>query len=483
MSTEGTLQAALFEALDAIRANYPEQAVSMCNELLTAYPYAVRVLRVRAQAYDGMQDWQHASEDYTRVLDTVPTDGNSIVSLAKSMHALGRTGEAQLIARQALDYIPNSEDALALAQNVEDGDPNALKSPVPGRVLLMRQQFDFGRIDKALESLRKFAAERPHRIDARVVLAELLWRSGARISAAELCQAILDELPDCLPAHALLVLIWQKVGALRISESHLRTLDQLDPDHRETREWLGELSPVTTIHVPAKPDSVVSRFETDDDRNASSAANQAEHEDYLNDLIANAGPIAPDSLDNNDDFDNDTGEVLANVAPLTWERDALIDDENPAKPWWLNKLESAGPPTPEGVYPAKPQPSQAITSAKGEIEADTKADNKADEESELESETLSRTEMAMPPTSPSSLNESVESLDNPTESLARVAPAMPKTATNSLPTELSVTEEITIIAPMGARVLVGQAANAMVVPPPAPPLPQPEQRIWRQSER
>ncbi len=469
---DGSLQTALFEALDAIRANYPEQGVSMCNELLTAYPDSVRVLRVRAQAYEGMQDWQHASEDYTRVLDAVPTDGNSMVRLARTMDKLGRVGEAQLIARQALDYVPADEDALALAQNVEDGEPNALKPPVPGRVLALRQQFDFGRAGKALESLRKFAAERPHRIDARVVLAELLWRSGARISAAELAQEILDELPDCLPAHTLLALMWKKVGAINVSEAHLRLLERLDPDHRETREWLGELSPVPLTNIPAKPKAAMLPHQNiGEDESHNARFTQAEHEDYLNDLLANAGPIAPnhntdiddgdgdsDTLVDNeadelDDRDHDDDDILKNVTPLTWEKEN-VNDRPAAKPWWLNSLESAGPPDPEGGQPIRARqtsPDAAATANRFQRSAeDLQQIGQHDT-----ADTTSPVEQAQPP--------------------AAIGTS-----------DLSPTEQIEIIAPAGIEALGKQptsGAPELASAPPTPaPLSRPERRIWQQTD-
>ena len=486
---DGSLQAALFEALDAIRANYPEQGVSMCNELLTHYPDSVRVLRVRAQAYEGMQDWQHASEDYTRVLDTVPTDGNSMVRLARTMNKLGRIGEAQLIARQALDYVPADEDALALAQNVEDGEPNALKPPIPGRVLALRQQFEFGRAGKALASLRKFAAERPHRIDARVVLAELLWRSGARISAAELCQEILDELPDCLPAHTLLALIWKKVGAASVSEAHLRLLERLDPDHRETREWLGDLSPVAMTNIPAKPNAVPAHMAVagaragagEDDRH-NAMFTQAEHEDYMNDLLANAGPIAPDQSidteerdegadtdidsddlgdddDNNEDQDQD---ILRNVAPLTWERESSEGRANP-KPWWLNQLESTGPPEPEGTQLSRGEQKPldtVVQPTRFQLSAD---DVRYVQEQQGQNEGLG-----------SSANTAVAN----TETKGELSTAPIDLA------DISPTEQIEIIAPAGIEALGKQAASSAPELASAPPTPlsRPERRIWQQSD-
>ena len=511
---DGSLQAALFEALDAIRAHYPEQGVSMCNELLTAYPDAVRVLRVRAQAYEGMQDWQHASEDYTRVLDTVPTDGNSMVSLAQSMHKLGRTGEAQLIARQALDYVPTSEDALILAQNVEDGEPNALKPPIPGRVLALRQQFDFGRVSKALESLRKFAAARPHRVDARVVLAELLWRSGARISAAELCQAILDELPDCLPAHTLLAIIWKNVGAVRVADAHLRLLDRLDPDHRETREWLGDLSPVRTVDVPARPDPALQRLsDTDEDDLTNAAFTQAEHDEYMNDLIANSGPIGPmnpymdggesddDSSDNDDDEvagnnrirrSDEDDDVLDDVTPLTWVH-AATDGSAPPKPWWLNKLEEDGPPVPEGLPLVKGNPASKNmpatsddASASGNKEADTLIEAWAEDEvadgyslDDVDPEDAELADIAAIEESDKKDKKDEKDIDPP-----HIEATQPDAAKSKL-SDLAVTEEITIIAPAGIDNLGKQSESSLPATASAPSTPtlmsRPERRIWQQG--
>ncbi len=529
-----TLQAALFEALDAIRAGYPEQAVTACNELLAVYPDSVRVYRVRAQAYEGMEDWRHASEDFNRVLDIVPTDAHAIVSLARTMNQLGRTEEAQLIARQALDYAPTDEDALALAQNIDDSDAAALKPPQPGRVLMMRQQFDFGRVGRALESLRKFAAERPHRIDARTVLAELLWRSHARIAAAELCQQILDEQPDSLPANTLLAIIWAKLGATRISEAHLRVLDRLDPDHRETREWLGDLSPVTVADVPAHPpvgaplgstDMALSGNEAEDAEGA--AEDAAEHDNYVNDFIVNVGPIPPHTLPahrqasttgtgkNDADDDLDSDDLVEEFSPLEWEResnesgdadgmdmgeqaDADQNDQavRPVNPSWLKNLRKAGPPTPEGAAAISPTVASkplthfkfesGLDKATAEIEMEevddlATGDIEIESEIETEDEALAKTELSMLPVTPNALLDTVE-MEMPVDSTVdsgRVSATEVHRPIQQADDEAG--EKVILIAPVEGEAQQQRNRGTSEAETPNTALSRPERRIQQQS--
>ncbi|NJM39818.1 MAG: tetratricopeptide repeat protein, partial [Anaerolineae bacterium] len=118
MSTEATpttysFQAALDEALGAMRTANPEQAVVICDDLLDAYPDAVRVLRLRGQALEALGDAARAAQDYEHVLDISPTDTATALSYAKALFRLGRKDEAALQAQHLLDFVPNDAERTA----------------------------------------------------------------------------------------------------------------------------------------------------------------------------------------------------------------------------------------------------------------------------------------------------------------------------------------------------------------------------------
>ena len=329
---EISFQAALDEALGAMRTANPEQAVVICDDLLDAYPDAVRVLRLRGQALEALGDATRAAQDYEHVLDISPTDTATALSYAKALWRLGRKEEAALEAQHLLDFVPNDLDAQRIAAEavtLHVGD----SLPPAGRLVAARAQFAVGRNQQALNAVRKVVAQSPDRLDARLVLAEFLWGDGQRIQTADVCQQILDEQPDCLPAHALLALVWRGADGLRAV--HVRAVNEADPDHREIQDLLGAQDLFEVADVPAAP--TLTGFAEEDVRDTS---DDPDHDDYVNQLRgADVGPITPQDGPMPNDADP-LGSIGA-YAPLAWEpsqghADAPVNDGREA---WVKALE------------------------------------------------------------------------------------------------------------------------------------------------
>ena len=337
-----TFQAALDEALSAMRTANPEQAVVICDDLLDAYPDAVRALRLRGQALEALGDATRAAQDYEHVLDISPTDTATALSYAKALWRLGRKEEAALEAQHLLDFVPNDLDAQRIAAEAVTLHVGDALPPV-GRLAAARAQFAVGRNQQALNVVRKLVAQSPDRLDARLVLAEFLWREGQRIQAADVCQQILDEQPDCLPAHALLAQVWR--GADGVRAVHVRAVNEADPDHRELQELLGPLDLFEVVDVPAAP--MLTGFAEEDVRDTS---DDLDHEDYVNQLRgADVGPITPQAglVTNNANAEvvevNDADPLgsIGAYAPLDWERSQMqaaapVSEERAT---WLKALE------------------------------------------------------------------------------------------------------------------------------------------------
>lgn len=346
-----TFDAALQEAEASLRAGEPRQALSRCAELLASYPDAVRALRLRARAFEALSNFQRASADYARVLEIVPCDADSSVNLALSLQDLRRPAEALAIVRQALESEPLNDEALRLAR--ESGDD----TPDRGRLLRLRQKFDAGGVRKAVAELREIAEAALDRPDVLCLLAELLYRGGAPIAAAEVCQRLLDEQPDCLVAHALLVRIWQRNGAEVLAAEHQGELARLDPDCRETVRWLSDVAPLPTRDVPAwiEPQGVASPLPVVEHADA------AEHVAYVDSLIAPPPLPSGEKLVFERAEADDDGSDVGAVEPLSWEQAEVGQADAGELPGWLRDLLPESPseltegapadeaPTPEAV--------------------------------------------------------------------------------------------------------------------------------------
>lgn len=328
-----TFDAALQDGEASLRTGEPRLTVARCSEVLASYPDAVRALRLRGRAFDALSNFQRAAADYQRVLDIAPLDIESMVSLALCQQDLRKGADALTMARQALEHEPMNDDALRLLR--ESGE----EAPDRGRLAMLRQKFDAGAVRKVILEMRRLVEVLPDRPDVQALLAEMHFRSGAPIAAAEACQRLLDDQPDCLPAHALLALVWQKAGADAVATAHLREVERLDPDFREIALWLKADAPAAPRDVPAWVETQAASPAREPD--------EAEHAAYVDSLIAPAPLPAPEKLVFQRAEDEDAAEIVT-TEPLAWESEAgeAIDDVNEPDdplPDWLRDLREMRP--------------------------------------------------------------------------------------------------------------------------------------------
>jgi tetratricopeptide (TPR) repeat protein len=185
------------------------------------------------------------------------------------------------------------------------------------RILLLERPQYLGRKQLGqLNCLSRLIERAPQRLDIRLTLAQALWRQGLRVSAAQLCQAILEELPDCLNAHALLLVFWKQIGPVGFAALHLDAIARLDPDHRHTKALLGDEAALVALEEPA------TQFGEDPERVV----------DWVETLAA-ASTAAPKSLDR-------SSSSLAEPPPsFTTGNDALPADDKEGMPELLAPLE------------------------------------------------------------------------------------------------------------------------------------------------
>lgn len=380
-----TLNAALNEAVEWLTAAEYAQAVARCEDLLSSYPDAARVLSVRARALHAMGETARAAQDYARVLEITPADEQSLFGLMRCQLRFGQKRQAALTARQLLDYDTGCVDAARLVREA-GGDVSGA-----GRVLRVRQRFAAGFTNQAIADLRAMLDAAPDRADLQVILAEMLWRAGLRVTTVELCQTILDAQPDCLNANVILYALWSHMGSTSMSAVYLRAVTRLDPDFRETAAWLGDRSPIPVQDVPASID--LARRQAfggaeDDERDRSewvdllisSDAPQTPIDTTPPDLVAaqaaaSAGlaagvvwPVPPDHPQNNLDVEEQTqlspnnAQVIFPPSPLdsqpggeddaAAQADVAGSDAEEEVPAWLSGMRQQSQPLNESDWEA-----------------------------------------------------------------------------------------------------------------------------------
>ncbi|MFN3705355.1 MAG: tetratricopeptide repeat protein [Thermoflexales bacterium] len=247
---EQTFEQALRAADALLCAEKTDDALKILSELASAYPDAVRVWELLARAHELRRDYAAAVEAYECVLSAVPDRLPALIAIAQNLVALGRGAEARWYAQQALDYDPANSVMRDIA-NERNADQ------VDEKRALFRQalaRIKLGMTHRALRVLQAaLGDEVEDRVDMRLTLARFWLQQGCRVAAADACMKVLDQNPDCLIAHAMLVTVWRAAGAANLERLHLTCLERLDPDHRLTNELMAELSPVPIADVPARP--------------------------------------------------------------------------------------------------------------------------------------------------------------------------------------------------------------------------------------
>ena len=303
MNREATLSDALSDVDVAIAARDYDHAIALTNELLVAYPDAIGLWRAKARAYEAAGQMLSAAESFGRVLDFLPSDHVAMSALAQALSTGGNANEARVWARQALDYLPADREpvlqriASSVPENLQTvGTSDAIAyTPDKSSQLLKTAlaQTHAGLLGRGVSLLQQVVARQPDRIDAKVALAHALWKNNARIAASDISTSILDEQPDCLNAHLILLQFWHAACVPQQEKYHFDAIERFDPDHRVSAQLLGPQSPLPVIDVPAMRPLALMPATKPAEEDAQSRA------DWVDNLVA-AASSAPKPLERMD---------------------------------------------------------------------------------------------------------------------------------------------------------------------------------------
>lgn len=215
-------------------------AANHCRYILQQHPRHVDTYRLLARTMIEQGDYTAATELFQRVLSADPNDyiahaGLSVVYreedvLSQAIWHLERAYEIEpyngAIQNELKGlYIDHSEQN---ARHKEGGDVIDVPDSLPltkGALarLYIKGEFYTQAIDILIEAL----AEDEDRIDLEVLLAEALWRDYQRKTAVQVCLRVLEKLPNCITANAVLAEIWLQIGRIDEAQAYLKELQEL----------------------------------------------------------------------------------------------------------------------------------------------------------------------------------------------------------------------------------------------------------------
>lgn len=243
-------------------------AASHCRFILKQHPRHVDTYRLLAKTLLEEGDLDGARELFQRVLSADPNDYIAHAGLSVVYRAEELLSQALWHLQRAYEIEPyNGAIQQELRSLYEDyaastkrGKQENVDFVVPERLSLtdgaLARLYIRGELyAQAIDVLRRALVEDEDRIDLEVLLAETLWLDNQRIDAVQICLQVLDKLPNCIVANAVLADIWLQTGRIDEAQDYLQHLVQLtlmDTAHQDLESAAGRaFRPEGALVLPA----------------------------------------------------------------------------------------------------------------------------------------------------------------------------------------------------------------------------------------
>ncbi len=227
-----------------VQSERNEEALALCQHVLRYYPKHLDTYRLAAEATTENGDLTGAIELFRRVLSADPEHFVAYAGLGAIFDQQRQTDEAIWHLERANEIAPANleirQELLRLYAEIED-TPRARLKLTPGG--LARLYVQEGLFAPAIQELRAIVDADPNRFDARVALAETLWRAGKIREAADVALHLLDPLPYCLKANLILGATFQETG-LPEAEVYLKRAQEVDPTNQLAQKLFGARAPL-----------------------------------------------------------------------------------------------------------------------------------------------------------------------------------------------------------------------------------------------
>jgi tetratricopeptide (TPR) repeat protein len=235
---ETLLRDTLRLAEDDIGGSRPADALTRCHHILAHYPEMLEARRVLGEAYLALRKTKEAFQAFDRVLVSDPENTLAYCGRALICQQLGDYESALDCYYQACELsLGNRQLRLEFRRLAEIAhQPDFILSRVGLARLYMRGDL----LAHAVREWEQVLQSDSDRADARLGLAEALWRDNQPSRAAEQCKLILQAIPSCLKALLLLGEIAYRAGKLPEANQYLEQARRLDPDGRMAHELFAD---------------------------------------------------------------------------------------------------------------------------------------------------------------------------------------------------------------------------------------------------
>jgi tetratricopeptide (TPR) repeat protein len=322
-----SLQAAYDQARSFLEQNKIEQAIAVAQHILEQFPDNLEAHRVLGEAYLAGRQFDQAEAAFSRVLHADPESIPALVGLGITFERQGRVDRAITEFERALEIRPDMPELrsqlLRLYTDVWGSEGASLRLSRSG---LARLYAKGHMLPQAAQEFRSVIEEFPDRFDARVGLAEVLWRDGQEEQTAEVCEAILAERPDVLKANLLLGYIKLANGDER-GNTYWQAAQRLEPQQQVARALFETLPdfPEQPLTLSAWDEDAWKerRIREEEEQRARAEEERRAHEEELRRAQA--------------------AQMAVSAPAAVPEMSGASDDDDPFGDSWMSALEASTP--------------------------------------------------------------------------------------------------------------------------------------------
>ncbi len=213
-----------------IESGQLDEAIAHCRHILQTYPKHLETYRLLGKAYLEAKRYGDAADVFQRVLSAVPDDFIAHIGMSIVREDEGNLEAAIWHMERAFETNPANpaiqQELRRLIARRDGIEPNKVRLT---RGALARMYAHGELFPQAIAELRSALHDDPDRPDLEALLADLYWRTGEKVEAAEVATRLLERLPYCLQANRVMAALFQERNGLEEAAAYHRRLAALDP--------------------------------------------------------------------------------------------------------------------------------------------------------------------------------------------------------------------------------------------------------------
>jgi tetratricopeptide (TPR) repeat protein len=196
-----------------LEGNRLPEAAAHCHFLLQQYPRHIGTYRLFGRALLDQQLFDDAIDVFHRVVSADPEDLIAHAGLALAHREKQDLTIAIWHMERAFEIEPYNGAIQEELRDLSSSDGGIVRRGFGlNKAALARLYFRGGLYPMAATELTSLLEKSPDRFDLQVLLAETYYWEDRRLDAVNQCLHIMEQLPYCIKAHAILADLWLRGG-------------------------------------------------------------------------------------------------------------------------------------------------------------------------------------------------------------------------------------------------------------------------------